>query len=142
VLFGIVALGTAATELMVGAVSTPGWRLLHTVLAVVFAVAGIVGFIHPGDTFVALAAVVSFYLIFRGASDVIMAFSISATMPGWWFLLLTGTTELLLGFWAAGSWGLSVIVLVSWVGAAALLHGLTEIVYAFHLRGAGRAPSL
>jgi hypothetical protein len=55
-------------------------------------------------------------------------------MPGWWLLVITGLAELLIGFWAAGSWNLSVVVLVAWVGATALIRGITEIVGAFQLR--------
>jgi uncharacterized membrane protein HdeD (DUF308 family) len=109
-------------------------RILHLLMAALFGVVGVVAFIHPGDTFVALAAVVSFYLIFRGSFDIIVAFSMSDAMTGWWLLVLTGVAELLVGFWAAGSWKLSVVVLVAWVGAAALMRGITEIIGAFHLR--------
>jgi len=42
--------------------------------------------------------------------------------------------ELMIGLWAAGSWNLSIVVLVAWVGAAALIRGITEIVGAFQLR--------
>jgi len=66
---------------------------------------------------VALAALVSFFLVFRGSFDLIMAFSLSRDMPGWWLLVITGIAELLIGFWAAGSWNLSVVVLVAWVGS-------------------------
>jgi uncharacterized membrane protein HdeD (DUF308 family) len=40
------------------------------VLALVFIVAGIFAFVHPGDTFAALAAVFSFFLTFAGTFDV------------------------------------------------------------------------
>jgi uncharacterized membrane protein HdeD (DUF308 family) len=139
VLFGIVALASAANEVLVSIVSTTGWRIVHLILAGLFAAIGIVSFVHPGGTFVALAALVSFYLIFRGSFDLIMAFSISRDMPGWWLLVVTGLAELLIGFWAAGSWNLSVVVLVAWVGAAALMRGITEIIGAFQLRDVNQA---
>jgi uncharacterized membrane protein HdeD (DUF308 family) len=80
----------------------------------------------------------TFYLIFRGSFDLITAFSLSG-MPGWWLLVITGLAELLIGFWAAGSWNLSVVVLVAWVGATTLMRGITEIVGAFQLRELNRA---
>lgn len=80
----------------------------------------------------------TFYLIFRGSFDLITAFSLSG-MPGWWLLVITGLAELLIGFRAAGSWNLSVVVLVAWVGATTLMHGITEIVGAFQLRELNRA---
>jgi uncharacterized membrane protein HdeD (DUF308 family) len=134
VLFGIVALASAANEVLVGLLSTRGWRIIHLLVAVLFAIVGVMSFVHPGDTFVALAALVSFYLVFRGSFDLIMAFSSSRHMPGWWLLAVTAVAELLIGLWAAGSWNVSVVVLVAWVGAAALMRGITEIVGAFRLR--------
>jgi uncharacterized membrane protein HdeD (DUF308 family) len=141
VLFGIVALGAAANEVLLATVSSKGWRVAYLVMAGLSSVVGIVSFIHPGDTFVALAALVSFYLVFRGSFDLIMAFSLSRYLPGWWLLVITAIAELLIAFWAAGSWNNSVVVLVAWVGAAALTRGITEIVGAFQLRDVGRTVS-
>jgi uncharacterized membrane protein HdeD (DUF308 family) len=141
VLFGIVALGAAANEVLLATVSSKGWRVAYLVMAGLSFVVGIVSFIHPGDTFVALAALVSFYLVFRGSFDLIMAFSLSRYLPGWWLLVITAIAELLIGFWAAGSWNNSVVVLVAWVGAAALTRGIIEIVGAFQLRDVGRTVS-
>lgn len=137
VLFGVFSFVAAANELMVGAVSSKGWRILHWLLAVVFVVVGVFAFFRPSDTFVALAAVMSFYFVFRGAFDIAMAISASR-VPGWWLLLLVGLGELAIGFWAAGSWKASVTVLVAWVAAGALLHGTGQIASAFIVRGAGQ----
>jgi uncharacterized membrane protein HdeD (DUF308 family) len=139
VLFGVIAIGTALTESMVAGVSTGGWRWLHFLLAVIFTIAGITAFFQPGGTFVALAAVVSFYLIFRGISDIATGFSLASVASSSWVSILAGFLELLIGFWAAGSWGLSATLLVAWVGAAALLHGLSDIFSAFRLRQHGSA---
>jgi len=141
VLFGLVALAAAMNEVLLASISTRGWRVAHLVLAALSFVVGIVSFIHPGDTFVALAALVSFYLVLRGSFDLVMAFSLSREMPGWWLLVITAISELLIGFWAAGSWNLSVVVLVAWVGAAALTRGMAEIAFAFQLREAAHRLS-
>lgn len=58
---------------------------------------------HPGDTFVALAALVTFYPVFRGTLDLIVALSAGGVMPGRWPLVIIGLGEVLLGFWTAGS---------------------------------------
>jgi uncharacterized membrane protein HdeD (DUF308 family) len=134
VLFGVIALGAAGTESVIAGVSKGGWRWLHFLLAIVFVIAGVTAFFQPGGTFVALAAVVSFYLIFRGISDIAIGFSLSGAASVSWVSVLTGFLELLLGFWAAGSWGLSVTLLVAWVAAAALLHGIGNLLAAFRLR--------
>ena len=135
-LFGVFSFVAAANEGMVGAVSSKGWRILHWLLAVLFVVVGFFAFFRPVDTFVGLAAVMSFYFVFRGAFDIGMALAGSRT-PGWWLLLIVGLAELAIGFWAAGSFKISVVVLVSWVAAGALLHGIGQIASAFVVRRVG-----
>jgi uncharacterized membrane protein HdeD (DUF308 family) len=135
-LFGVFSFVAAANEVMVGAVSSKGWRILHWLLAVLFVVVGFFAFFRPEDTFVGLAAVMSFYFVFRGSFDIAMALA-GSRAPGWWLLLIVGLFELAIGFWAAGSWRASVIVLVSWVAAGALLHGVGQIASAFLVRKVG-----
>jgi hypothetical protein len=62
ILFGVVAIAAGVLEIGVTMLAQGWWKLLYGVLAVVFIAAGIVSFIHPGDTFLALAAVISFFL--------------------------------------------------------------------------------
>jgi uncharacterized membrane protein HdeD (DUF308 family) len=49
-------------------------------------------------------------------------------------VLLAGIAQILLAFWAAGNFGHKAFLLVVWVGASALAHGIVEIVRAFELR--------
>ena len=134
ILFGILMLGFAAVEL-VQLATTSGWtRLGHGVLALAFVVIGIVSFIHPGDTFKALAAVISFYFIIKGTFDLIVAFATRPVNDLWWLGLIAGIVQIILGFWAAGDFGHRVILLVVWVGVAALIRGISEIIFAFTLR--------
>ena len=83
--------------------------------------AAIVAFVHPGNTFAALAAVFSFVLVFAGAFDIIYAISARRENDAWWLQLVGGIIELALGLWAAGYWGRSAILLVAWVAAFALI---------------------
>jgi uncharacterized membrane protein HdeD (DUF308 family) len=136
-LFGVFCFAAAANEVMVSAVtSSRGWRILHFLLAALFIVVGALSFFRPEDTFVGLAAVMSFYFVFRGAFDIATSLAASR-VPGWWVLLLVGIAELAIGFWAAGSWNVSVVVLVSWVSAGALIHGIGQIASAFLVRKVG-----
>jgi uncharacterized membrane protein HdeD (DUF308 family) len=110
------------------------WKLLHGLLALVFIVAGIVAFVHPGDTFAALAAVFSFILIFAGTFDIIESISVRHEIEVWWLQLIAGIIELGLGFWAAGYYGRSAVLLVAWVAAFALIRGVMNILLAFRVR--------
>jgi uncharacterized membrane protein HdeD (DUF308 family) len=133
-LFSVICFVVAVNEVTVGTMAAPsrGWLVLHILLGAVLAIVGVVALVRPDYTFVTLAAVISFYFVFRGSFDVASALAFS-TVPGWWVLLLAGLAELALGFWAAGSWKASATLLVAWVAAAALVHGVGQITAAFIL---------
>ena len=133
-LFGFVALAAGVVEIAMVFLARGWWKLLNAVLAVAFIAAAIVSFVHPGNTFAALAAVFSFFLVFAGAFDVIYAISARRESDAWWLQLVGGIIELALGFWAAGYWGRSAILLVAWVAAFALIRGVRDIVLAFRVR--------
>ena len=137
ILFGIVVLGAAVNEMGNAAGSHGGWRIAHGVLAAVFVIVGIVSFLHPGDTLEALAGIMSFYFIFKGLFDIVLSFFQRHEVDTWWLRLLLGLVEVVLGFWAAGDFGHRVILLVVFVGVAALTRGITEILFAFSLRRSG-----
>jgi uncharacterized membrane protein HdeD (DUF308 family) len=134
ILFGIVAIMAGVLEIGVLILAAGWWKLLHGLLVVVFMAAGIVAFIHPGDTFEALAAVFSFFLIFAGTFDIIIAISARREIGVWWLQLIGGIILLLLGFWAAGYYGRSAVLLVAWVAAIAIIRGVRDIVLAFRVR--------
>jgi uncharacterized membrane protein HdeD (DUF308 family) len=138
VLFGVYCLTAAATQTMIAAVSSSAWwRVVHGLLAALLVVAGVVSFANFGATFDTLTAVISFYFMVRGSFDVVTACAANV-ITGWWVLLICGFIELGLGFWAAGSWSASIEVLVVWVAAAALVHGIGDIALGFQLHNGGR----
>jgi uncharacterized membrane protein HdeD (DUF308 family) len=134
ILFGIVAIAAGVLEIGVLILAAGWWKLLHGLLALVFIAAGIVAFIHPGNTFKALAAVFSFFLIFAGTFDIIVSISVRKEISVWWLQLIVGIIEVLLGFWAAGYYGRSAVLLIAWVVAIAVIRGIRDIVLAFRVR--------
>jgi len=141
ILFGIVAITAGLFEFGVMLLSQGWWKLLYLVLAVAFIAAGVVSFIHPGNTFEALAAVISFFLIFAGIFDIIMSISARREIEIWWLQLIGGIIELALGFWAAGYYGRSAVLLVAWVAAYTIIRGVTDIVLAFRIHQIQHAPA-
>jgi len=135
VLAGLVVLFAAASELMMAYVA-PGWRWLHALLGGVFAITGIVILFRPGTGFAWLAAFVGWYLLIKGFFDVVLGFVTKPVNDAWWLSVIVGVVEVLLGFWAAGSWVRSAFLLVALVAGVALAHGIADIVLAFRLRGA------
>jgi uncharacterized membrane protein HdeD (DUF308 family) len=134
ILFGCVAIAAGVLEIGMVFIAAGWWKLFYGVLAVIFIVAGIVAFIHPGNTFVALSAVFSFFLIFAGTWDIITSISTRHEIEVWWLQLIGGILELLLGFWAAGYYGRSAVLLIAWVAAFTLIRGVRDIVLAFRVR--------
>jgi uncharacterized membrane protein HdeD (DUF308 family) len=134
ILFGIVAIAAGVLELGVLILAAGWWKLLHGVLAAVFIATGIVAFVHPGNTFAALAAVFSFFLVIAGTFDIVISISVRREIDVWWVQLIMGIIEVLLGFWAAGFYGRSAVLLVAWVAAIAILRGIRDIVLAFRVR--------
>jgi uncharacterized membrane protein HdeD (DUF308 family) len=133
-LFGLVALAAGVVEIGMAFLAPGWWKLLNAVLAVAFIAAAVVAFVHPGNTFAALAAVFSFILVFAGAFDIIYSISARRESDAWWLQLVGGIIELALGFWAAGYYGRSAVLLVAWVAAFALIRGVRDIVLAFRVR--------
>jgi uncharacterized membrane protein HdeD (DUF308 family) len=139
ILFGVVAIAAGLFEIGAVFMAAGWWKLLNAVLAVAFIASGVIAFIHPGDTFVALAAVFSFFLIFAGTFDIIQAISMRHEIEVWWLTLIGGIIELVLGFWAAGYYGRSAVLLIAWVSAFALIRGVRDIVLGFRVREAQHA---
>jgi len=133
ILFGVAAIVAGTFEFAATAAESGWWKIAHALLGLVFIVGGIVAFINPGGTFVALAAVISIVLVVLGAFDITTAFMTRVTNSAWWLQLITGIAAVLLGFWAAGSWRISTVLLIAWVAAFALMRGITAIALAIRL---------
>ena len=132
VLFGVVCIAGAIEELISIPMSHGWWRAGRIALAVLFAVIAVVAFVHPGNTFNALAAVFAFFLLLRGIFSIILA--ITHIFEPMWLGLLAGIVEIGLAFWAAGDFGHKTVLLLVWVGLSALIHGVMQIILAFNLR--------
>jgi uncharacterized membrane protein HdeD (DUF308 family) len=113
------------------------WQWLWVVGGALSILAGIIAFVWPGRTILVLAAILAWFLVFKGIVDVVGALA-SIGRPWWWVALILGILELLLGIWAAGYPGRSLFVFVNVVGIYAIFYGFTEIFAAFDLRGIDR----
>jgi uncharacterized membrane protein HdeD (DUF308 family) len=134
ILFGIVALAAGILEIAMTFLSSGWWKLLNAILAVAFIASAVIAFIHPGDTFLALAAVFSFFLVFAGTFDIIQSIAARREIEVWWLQLIGGIIEVALGFWAAGYYGRSAVLLIAWVAAFTIIRGVRDIVTAFRIR--------
>jgi uncharacterized membrane protein HdeD (DUF308 family) len=136
VLLGTVCLAAALLEAVRSAGTHGWWRVTHIGLAIAFGVIGTVAYIHPENTFKALATIFAFYLLLRGIFDIVVSLLVRPTEL-WWVGLVSGVIQIALAFWAAGDFGNKAFLLVVWVGASALVHGVVQIATAFRLRPRG-----
>ena len=142
-LFGFLALFAGVNELMMVGGSSTGWKILHILLGLLFIAAGVFALFNPFSTFSALASLVGLFFIVKGTFDVIVSIATRDEIHLWWLQLIVGLIELGLGFWASGpgweTYGNQVVLLVVWAGLMCLFRGITELIFAFKLRSAGKA---
>ena len=110
------------------------WKWLAYGLGVAGVVVGFMCLVWPGQTFLVLAALVGWYLMLKGVFDIVMALAAKDEYELWWLTLIIGIAEVLIGFWAIGYNGRSIALLVVWVGAAALVRGITDVFLAFQVK--------
>jgi uncharacterized membrane protein HdeD (DUF308 family) len=130
---GLVILAAAVNEFIVFS-QVDSWRWFHFILGILFALTGIACLFYPGRTFITVASIFGWFLLFKGTFDIIGSLELKAEHELWWLQLIIGILEIALAFWAVGYWRGSAYLVIVWVGIAAMMRGITEIVTAFSLR--------
>lgn len=130
--FAFIAAGIG--EFMLAAV-LDSWRWLHALAGVLCVIAGIVALVWPDETFLVLAAIIAWFLLFRGTFNIVESLFIKDHVDQWWLILISGILQVAIAVWAIGYTGRSIAVLVIWVGVWALTEGFLNIWAAFRLRG-------
>jgi uncharacterized membrane protein HdeD (DUF308 family) len=139
--FGIGFIIGGIMELAVAMVA-PGWRWLHILFGVVAIIAGFMALIWPGQTLLVLGAIVGWLLLAYGIIDIVFAFMSRGIDDMWWLTLITGILAIIIGFWAISPDATTVqnyrgvVLVVVWVGAAAILRGISDIIVGFRLHSA------
>lgn len=107
----------------------------HVVLGVISVIAGIVAFVWPGVTVLALLYVIAFWSIVAGITEIMEAFAMRRTgSSSWGWALAAGVVSVLFGIVLAVSPGAGLITLLWLVAAYALVAGVILIWWAFRLR--------
>lgn len=143
IIAGIVFIGWALEEfaLMMSFFSTDDiklrspWRWLHGVLGLLLLAGGIFALANPVNTFLSIAALVGWILLFKGLFDIILALS-NRDVDLWWTRLVLGILELSLAVVVSGSLVNKAVFLVLFVAAGTLIRGIGDIIWAFQLRKA------
>ena len=114
----------------------------HLVQGVVSVIAGIVAFVWPGVTVLALLFVLAFWSIVSGIAEIMESFAMRKRgSDTWGWVLAAGIVSVLFGIVLFLVPGAALITLLWLVGAYAVVFGVIIIVWAFRLRGAVRSVS-
>jgi uncharacterized membrane protein HdeD (DUF308 family) len=130
---GIAFIAAGIVEFTLAAV-LESWQWLHALAGVLCVAAGVVAFAWPGQTFLVLAAIIGWFLLFRGTFNIVESLMVKEYVEQWWLILITGIAQVAIALWAVGYAGRSIAVLVVWVGAWALTEGFVNIWAAFRLK--------
>jgi uncharacterized membrane protein HdeD (DUF308 family) len=136
VLLGFVFLLAGINEVAVANMIRGGWRVWHYILAVIFFLGALWGFIRPVDTFFALASVLGLILILYGTFEIIEGIASRPVNPYWWLNLIVGILLVLLAFWVSGSDRVYALaqrsyLILFWVGFMAIFRGISQIALGF-----------
>ena len=125
----------AGAQQLVETTYADSMRWLSAIFAGLFLVAGVICFVNPEKTFAGLADILGFLFLTVGVVWTIQAFLGREDNPIWWLGLITGLLMLVMAFWTSGQFFVEkAYVLLVFAGIWALMHGVTDIVRAFHLR--------
>jgi uncharacterized membrane protein HdeD (DUF308 family) len=141
VLLGVVLIAVGVNEFFIMSV-VEGWKWVHAVLGVLFVAGGLWAFTTPIGAFWELASILGFLLVFKGTMDIVAAVITRPSNELWWLGLTVGILEVLLAFWASQQFfAPRAALILLWVGFAALMRGITEIVLAFQVRRINRGEA-
>jgi uncharacterized membrane protein HdeD (DUF308 family) len=143
VLIGLVFLMAGINEAATVSVVPGGWKIWHVVMAVIFFLGALWGFIRPVNTFFALASVLGLILFFYGSFEIVQGVASNAVNRYWWINLISGVLLILLAFWVSGSDRVYALaqrtyLILFWVAFFALFKGFSQIMLAFAVHHAGK----
>lgn len=134
--FGIYAIADGVSAIAVGfaggAEGAPWWEMI--LVGVVSVVAGVLTFVWPGITAVALLAMIAAWSIVRGVLEIAAAIRLRAVIDNEWLLILSGACSILFGVLLVARPGAGALAVLWIIGSYAIFFGVLTIALAFKLR--------
>jgi uncharacterized membrane protein HdeD (DUF308 family) len=112
---------------------TPRWLLLLE--GVVGILAGLVAFVFPGLTAIALLYLVAAWAVVTGLAEIATAIRLRQEIRGEWALILGGILSVLFGLILAVLPGVGILSLIWLIGAYAVAFGVLLLIAAVRVRG-------
>jgi uncharacterized membrane protein HdeD (DUF308 family) len=110
----------------------PWWAIL--ILGIFSILAGVLAFVWPGLTAVALLYLIAAWALVSGVMSIVAAIRLRKQIRGEWLLALTGVLSIMLGVLLALFPGPGLLTVVIWIGAWAFVTGILQIALGIRLR--------
>jgi uncharacterized membrane protein HdeD (DUF308 family) len=134
VIIGLMFAAAAAQQFVLAAVAER-LRWLWALFGVIFAVAAILCFVHPENTFAGVADILGFLFLSVGVFWIVRSFVEGQSGAVFWLGLISGVMMIILAFWTSGQFFIEkAYTLLVFAGIWGLMHGVTDIVRAFAVR--------
>jgi uncharacterized membrane protein HdeD (DUF308 family) len=108
-----------------------GWMFVEGIIGVA---AGAVAIVDPAIGALAFTWLVAAWALVTGAFEIAAAVKLRRIMSGEWLLALAGVLSVILGIVVAALPGLGAVLLVTWIGAYAIVYGVVTLALAWRIR--------
>jgi uncharacterized membrane protein HdeD (DUF308 family) len=110
-----------------------GTRSTNVIAGLLAIGAGIALLVWPGKGLYVVAVFIGAWIIVSGVMHIVGALA-NRQAPHWWLVLILGLIETPLGIWAIRRPGITLAILITLIGAWAIVMGIWQIVIAFEVR--------
>lgn len=133
--FGVMALAEAVTSLIaLFSANSPiskGWLALYALLSLVF---GFIAVSNPLKVAGLLLMCLAAWLLIAGIYRIVLAIRIRKEIEGEWLIALSGLLAIALAVLFVVEPAAGLVTVALWIGAAALVYGVLQIIAGFRLR--------